>query len=82
MRAMLFDTQEAIEELTTAGVPDKEARAIVNVMKSRESDLVTKADLELLKNDLFIKLLGTVSAGVAVLFALLQLFPPGVFLSS
>ncbi len=81
MRTMLFDTQEAIENLVTAGVPDKQARAIVKVIKSPESDLATKADLELLKNDLFIKLLGTVSAGVAVLFALLQLFPPGVFLS-
>ncbi len=88
MTALLFDTHAAIKDLIGAGLAEKEAEAIVKVMKSSQGELATKTDIELirrdmliLKRDMIIWLGGIVIAtGVVVsgvMFALLKMFIPG-----
>ncbi len=85
MAVVTFDTHASIKNLISAGADERLAEAIVNEMKIDQSDLATKADLELLRRDMIIWLGGIVIAtgivlgGVlsGVMFVLLKTFIPG-----
>ena len=53
MTGATFDTLEAVETLTRAGVPEPHARAIVATMrKAVGEDVATRADIRELKADI------------------------------
>ena len=54
---IVFDTHEAVQQLTSAGVPEQQAEALVQLQaRYLERNIVTKPDMELLatklRNDL------------------------------
>lgn len=56
MTTIAFDTHFFIKRLTSQGLPEKQAEAIIDVIReTKESDLnivATKADLQIIKADL------------------------------
>lgn len=48
---MLIDTHKAIKELQGAGVPGKEAEAIVGIVTRADEQVATKDDINVLKAD-------------------------------
>lgn len=48
----LIDTHKAVKQFTTAGIPEKQAEAIIEVISNIDSK-VTKSDIEALKSDIF-----------------------------
>ncbi len=42
---MLIDTQKALEVLVSAGTPEEQARAQIDVYRMAEKDVATKKDL-------------------------------------
>ncbi len=88
MTSVAFDTGLAIENLQQQGFDLTQSRGIVDVIKTAQTELATKHDLEhaiellrrdmaVQKRDLIIWLGGVVIAAIGILFTLLQLFPPG-----
>ncbi len=77
MTTVTFDTGLAIENLQQSGFDLTQSRGIVEVMRSSQTELATKHDIELLKRDMTIRLGGIVIAATGVWFTLLHLFPPG-----
>jgi polyhydroxyalkanoate synthesis regulator phasin len=49
----LIDTHKAVKQFTTAGIPEKQAEAITEVISSVDSKLATKSDINLLKSDIY-----------------------------
>ena len=49
MSTIIFDTQELVRELRTAGLPQEQAEAVVRTMVKAQSELVTHSDLERLE---------------------------------
>ena len=82
MSVITFDTIEYFDELITAGVPEAQAKAQVNVLKRAvtaisDSKLVSKVDLKDLKvkkRFIFLEVLIEVMAAVLVLSTLKSLF--------
>ena len=53
MSGITFDTYQAVNDLVNAGFEKKQAEALVNFEKSKDTtELATKADLTLLKADI------------------------------
>jgi len=73
MSAATFDTLKLFDALEKVQIPREQARAIVNVVReSRDSsDLATKADLEMLRKDIVIKLGGMLMLGFGLVLAVL-----------
>jgi len=52
MTATAFDTNKALTTLTDSGMPDKQAKAHLEVLMSVTDNLATKADIEFLHKDI------------------------------
>jgi len=78
MTSISFDTLKFVETLESAGLDRKQASAIASAVRDSQAaaNVATKADLELLRKDIIIKLGGMLIAGfgtvIAVLFKLLS----------
>jgi len=72
--AVTFDTLKFLDDLEKAQVPREQARAIVQVVReARDSaDVATKADLELLRKDIIIKIGGMLMIGFGIVIGLLK----------
>lgn len=85
---MTFDTHVAIKKLQAVGVPLEQAEVFVDLVRDnltvdlsalatkadlKALELATRADMELLKRDLTIRLGGMIGGGVAFL-ALIKFF--------
>jgi len=73
MSAVTFDTLKLVDALEKVQIPREQARAIVDVVReSRDSsDLATKADLEMLRKDIIIKLGGMLMVGFGLVLAVM-----------
>jgi hypothetical protein len=83
MATITFDTLKFVEKLKASGIPDEQAKAIVEAFRDAQSDvdLVTKKDLQIelapLKSDLLLLkwMVGLVLGGIIAL--ILKSFFPG-----
>jgi len=73
MSTATFDTLQLVDALEKADIPREQARAIVDVVRKSHdaSDVATKADLELLRKDIIIKLGGMLMLGFGLVLAVL-----------
>jgi len=73
MSAATFDTLKLVDALEKVNIPREQARAIVDVVRESHdaTDVATKADLELLRKDLIIKLGGMLIAGFGAVIGIL-----------
>jgi hypothetical protein len=70
MNAIPFDTHAFIKRLTNAGMPESQAEVLAaEQARLIESQLATKVDLELLKNELTIRIGGMIITLGGVLIA-------------
>jgi hypothetical protein len=75
MATITFDTLKFVEKLKASGIPDEQAKAIVEAFRDAQSDadLVTKKDLQIelapLKSDLLLLkwMVGLVLGGIIAL---------------
>lgn len=49
---MVYSSLQAFDELVASGIPEHQARAIVQTQEPSTADLATKADLDQLRDDL------------------------------
>ena len=82
MTTYTIDTHETVRQFMAAGIPDKQAEAIVAAISRTDSDLATKADLtaavaelkaDMLKAAIGIAV-GIVIANASLTVALIRLF--------
>ena len=50
---VLIDTHKAVKQFITAGIPEKQAEAITEVISNIDNKVATKSDIEALKSDIF-----------------------------
>ena len=48
----LIDTHKAVKQFTTAGIPEKQAEAITEVISNIDQHVATKGDITALKSDI------------------------------
>ena len=48
----LIDTHKAVKSFTTAGIPEKQAEAITEVISNIDQHVATKGDINALKSDI------------------------------
>ena len=46
----LIDTHKAVKQFTTAGIPEKQAEAITEVISNIDQNVATKGDIDRLEN--------------------------------
>jgi len=73
MSTATFDTLKLVDALEEVNIPREQARAIVDVVRKSHdaSDVATKADLELLRKDIIIKLGGMLMLGFGTVLAVM-----------
>jgi len=73
MATLTFDTMKLVDALEKVQIPREQARAIVDVVRKSHdaSDVATKADLELLRKDIIIKLGGMLMLGFGTVLAVM-----------
>jgi len=73
MSIATFDTLQRVDALEKAQMPREQARAVVDVVRqARDSaDVATKADLEVLRKDIIIKLGGMLMLGFGTVLAVM-----------
>jgi len=73
MSTATFDTLKLVDALEKVNIPREQARAIVDVVRKSHdaSDVATKADLELLRKDIIIKLGGMLMLGFGTVLAVM-----------
>lgn len=49
---MVYSSLQAFDELVASGIPEHQARAIVQTQERRAEDLATKGDLDQLRTDM------------------------------
>lgn len=52
MTTVTFDTLELVDKLKSSGIPQEQAEAVVRVIAKAQEGLVTKQDLQEVKNEL------------------------------
>ena len=81
MSTIAFDTHAFIKRLTAAGMPEPQAEAVTDMVKTaRDSDfeaLATKTDLLMLEQRMTIKLGGLLVIAVGVILAAIRYLPAG-----
>ena len=72
--AIVFDTYNNVKRLKAVGFTEEQAEAQTRIIAELVNEqLVTKHDLEELKNDLTLRLSGMLGAAVAIVAALVKL---------
>jgi hypothetical protein len=72
----LIDTHKAVKQFTTAGIPEKQAEAITEVISNIDQHVATKSDIARLEDKLdnHIKWMFTISGAIFLLLLKLVFF--------